>query len=163
MLSNRYLHRTLFLALILFNSVAYAQKAPSFKLPGDGSKVYDLKHLRGKVVYIDFWASWCKPCRKSFPWMNELYSRYKENDLQIIAINLDASRDEANKFLEKIPARFAVAYDPDGKVANKYKLQVMPSSYLIDRKGNLVMAHKGFREGDANAMEQAIHKLLEAR
>jgi thiol-disulfide isomerase/thioredoxin len=163
MLKQNLTKHLFFLALIFFNSIAYAQQAPTFKLPGDGSKMYDLSQFRGKVVYIDFWASWCKPCRKSFPWLNEIYSRYKNENLQIIAINLDTSRDDAQQFLEKVPAKFDVAYDPDGSVANKYKLQVMPSSYLIDKKGNLKMAHKGFREGDSNAMEKAIQKLLEAR
>ena len=146
-------------ALLLFSASCLAQKAPVFNLPGDG-KSHDLSRLKGKVVYIDFWASWCVPCRKSFPWMNEIRSRYGKDKLQIIAINLDADRSEAAKFLKKIPATFDIAYDPDGEVAARYGLQVMPSSYLVDKNGNLILAHKGFREGEATEIETKIQKLL---
>jgi thiol-disulfide isomerase/thioredoxin len=145
--------------LLLLSPVSNAQKAPVFSLPGDGV-THDLTKLKGKVVYIDFWASWCVPCRKSFPWMNDMRNRYDRKDLQIIAINLDSDRDEARKFLDKIPANFDIAYDPDGEVAAKYDLQVMPSSYLINKNGEVVFAHKGFREGDTAEIEAKIQKLI---
>lgn len=145
--------------LLVFSTPAHAQKAPQFILPGDGT-THDLSKLKGKVVYVDFWASWCVPCRKSFPWMNELRGRYGKDKLQIIAINLDADKSEARKFLDKVPASFDIAYDPDGEIASKYNLQVMPSSYLIDQKGELIFAHKGFREGDTAEIEDKIRKLI---
>lgn len=145
--------------LLLLSPVSQAQKAPVFSLPGDGV-THDLSKLKGKVVYIDFWASWCVPCRKSFPWMNDMRNRYDRKDLQIIAINLDADKGEAMKFLEKVPASFDIAYDPDGEIAAKYDLQVMPSSYLINKNGEVVFAHKGFREGDTPEIEAKIQKLL---
>ena len=145
--------------LLLITPISHAQKAPVFSLPGDGV-THDLSKLKGKVVYIDFWASWCVPCRKSFPWMNDMRNRYDRKDLQIIAINLDADKGEAMKFLEKVPANFDIAYDPDGEIAAKYDLQVMPSSYLINKKGEVVFAHKGFREGDTAEIEAKIQKLI---
>ena len=156
---NHKLIATFATILLLLSPISYAQKAPVFSLPGDGV-THDLSKLKGKVVYIDFWASWCVPCRKSFPWMNDMRNRYDRKDLQIIAINLDSNRDDAMKFLEKVPANFDIAYDPDGEIAAKYDLQVMPSSYLINRKGEVVFAHKGFREGDTAEIEAKIQKLL---
>ncbi|HHJ34777.1 MAG TPA: TlpA family protein disulfide reductase [Gammaproteobacteria bacterium] len=147
---------------LLFGSYAFAQKAPTFELPGD-NKTINLKKLKGKVVYLDFWASWCAPCRKSFPWMNDMYSRYSDKNFSIIAVNLDASKSDAMKFLRGLPAKFDIAYDPDGIVASKYKLKVMPSSYLIDKNGALVFAHKGYREDDSNEIENKIRKLINSK
>jgi len=148
--------------ITLFSPYAFAQKAPTFELPGDNKNI-SLTEFRGKVVYLDFWASWCDPCRKSFPWMNDISTRYDKNKFAVIAINLDSSKKDADKFLQKVPAKFHIAYDPDGKVATKYNLKAMPSSYLIDKKGNLVLAHKGFREGDEGAIEEKILKLLNSK
>ncbi len=147
---------------LIFSTAAIAQDAPLFELPGD-NKTINLQNLKGKVVYLDFWASWCVPCRKSFPWMNEMHSRYGSKDFTIVAINLDASKSDALKFLKNLPAKFDIAYDPDGTVASKYKLKVMPSSYLIDKSGALVFAHKGYREDDSNEIEKKIQKLINSK
>ena len=152
-----------FLMAFSVTTAAYAQKAPDFTLPGDNNRTISLKKLKGKVVYLDFWASWCAPCRKSFPWMNEMSNRYDRKDFIIVAVNLDSSQKDASSFLKKIPADFTIAYDPDGKVAEKYHVSAMPSSYLIDKKGNLVFAHKGYREGEAAEIEEKIRKLIHAR
>jgi cytochrome c biogenesis protein CcmG, thiol:disulfide interchange protein DsbE len=148
--------------MLVCAAAVMAQKAPVFDLPGNSNNI-SLKNLKGKVVYLDFWASWCTPCRNSFPWMNELQARYKNQDFTVVAVNLDSSHSEAERFLEKIPAKFVIAYDPEGTIASKYQLKVMPSSYLIDRKGNLSYVHKGYREGDTDAIETRIQKLINAR
>jgi len=140
----------------------YAQKAPTFTLPGDNKSI-SLEQLKGKVVYLDFWASWCDPCRKSFPWMNDMSARFDSTKFTIVAVNLDSSKEEATKFLEKVPADFDVAYDPEGKTATQYDLKAMPTSYLIDKKGNLILTHKGYREGDATEIEDKIIKLLNSK
>jgi len=147
---------------LIFSTATFAQNAPIFELPGD-NKTINLQKLKGKVVYLDFWASWCVPCRKSFPWMNDMHSRYSGKDFSIVAVNLDSSRSDALKFLKNLPAKFDIAYDPDGKVASKYKLKVMPSSYLIDKNGALVLAHKGYREDDSNEIEKKIQKLINSK
>ena len=147
---------------LVFGSCAYAQKAPVFELPGNNKNI-NLENLKGKVVYLDFWASWCDPCRKSFPWMNDMHSRYDSDEFIIVAVNLDTSKTDATKFLQKVPASFNVAYDPDGNVAEKYQLKAMPSSYLIDKRGNLVFAHKGYREGDTTEIEEKIRQLLHSK
>ena len=141
--------------LIVFCPVAVvAEKAPVFKLPTDKSSI-NLSSYRGKLVYVDFWASWCDPCRKSFPWMTELQKRYKKN-LKVIAINLDEEREQAHKFLQKNRPGFTIAYDPAGKVAEAYKVQGMPSSYLIDRRGQIASTHIGFRSKNKEAIEAEI-------
>ncbi|MDT8283493.1 MAG: TlpA disulfide reductase family protein [Gammaproteobacteria bacterium] len=149
-------------SLLLSSTFAIAQKAPTFVLPGDNKNI-NLAKLKGKVVYLDFWASWCDPCRKSFPWMNDMHARYDGKNFTIIAVNLDTTKEDATKFLGKVPADFAVAYDPEGKVATQYNLKAMPSSYLIDKKGNLVMTHKGYREGEASEIEARILALLNSK
>lgn len=134
--------------------------APDFSLPGRDQTV-SLGALRGKVVYVDFWASWCQPCRQSFPWMNRLQKQYQQQGLVIVGINLDKSRELSDDFLKKIPADFTVAYDPEGKVASAYRVKGMPSSYLIDRQGRIQKTHIGYREETSGDMESAIRALLE--
>lgn len=135
-----------------------AQTAPNFTIQTEqlsGS----LTDLKGKVVYVDFWASWCKPCRKSFPWMNEMQAKYPEK-LQIIAINLDAEPELAAAFLDNVPATMPIVYDPQGEIASAYQLLGMPSSYLIDKKGNLRLAHKGFFTEKKALYEHEITTLI---
>lgn len=119
-----------------------------------------LSSLKGQVVYLDFWASWCKPCRHSFPWMNSMHQKYAKQGLKIIAVNVDKEPELVKKFLAEIPAQFTIAYDQDGKLAEQYQLKGMPSSYLIDREGNLKKAHVGFRERDVAALETLIKNEL---
>jgi cytochrome c biogenesis protein CcmG, thiol:disulfide interchange protein DsbE len=133
--------------------------AIDFTLPTDTGSIR-LADLRGKVVYVDFWASWCVPCRASFPWMNDMKAKYGDKGLVIVAINLDKERDLAKKFLAKLPAQFTIAYDPDWGVAGQYKVSGVPSSYLIDRSGKMRSTHLGFSEKDEPRQEDTIKKLL---
>mgnify|MGYP001817622747 CR=1 FL=1 len=149
----------LLLTFIINPSAVAASKAPVFELPGDTGSI-SLEQYQNQVVYIDFWASWCVPCKHSFPWLNQMQERYGEDGLKVIAINVDKKKAHAEKFLERVPANFDIAYDPEGEVADLYSLKVMPSSYLIDRDGNLVHAHKGFKTSDGSRMEDIIRKLL---
>ncbi len=133
--------------------------APDFKLPSAKGMV-ELSKLKGKVVYVDFWASWCVPCRKSFPWMNDLHKKYKDQGLEVVAVNLDKSREPIDEFLRKIPVDFTIAYDPSGGAAINYKVSGMPSSYVIDRSGQLQTSHIGFRDKDKEEIEGKIKELL---
>ena len=153
---------TFVLLLLTFsmNPAALATQAPVFELPSDSGSV-SLQKYRNQVVYIDFWASWCVPCKHSFPWLNKMQERYGEDGLKVIGINVDKDKALAAKFLEHVPATFDIAYDPEGEVADLYSLKVMPSSYLIDRDGNLIHAHKGFKTSDGSRMEDMIRKLLD--
>lgn len=152
----------IFVLIALFFSFSpglVAAEAPAFNLPTDSSAV-SLKKLQGKVVYLDFWASWCTPCRKSFPWMNEIQSKYKDQGLVVIAVNLDKSKDKANEFLSDFKTNFIIAFDPEGTTAENYKVMGMPSSYLINRKGQLQLSHIGFKQADTAALETKIRELL---
>lgn len=119
----------------------------------------DLSQYKGKVVYIDFWASWCVPCRKSFPWLNEMAKKYP-NDLVVVGVNVDNERQAAMKFLEKYPASFPLVFDPQGKLAAEYKLEGMPSVVLIDRNGRISHHHVGFREEQKAEYEHLITELI---
>jgi len=114
----------------------------------------------GKVVYLDFWASWCGPCRKSFPWMNTMQEQFKHEGFSVISINLDANKDLAEKFLKENPARFTVIYDPKGNIAKHFKIQGMPSSMLIGRDGKIKSSHTGFFTNKTPKYQQEIEELL---
>ena len=121
---------------------------------------FDLNQYKNKVVYLDFWASWCGPCRKSFPWLNEIQSKYEKEGLVVIGINLDTELDQAKQFLKDVPANFRVFSDPDGKLAEQYKLVGMPSSFVIDGKGKVRHRHVGFKQSNIDEYEKSIESLL---
>lgn len=144
---------------LLSAAPANTTEAPAFAVQTDAGTV-SMNDYKNQVVYLDFWASWCGPCRQSFPWMNEMQARYGDQGFRVIAINLDDERANADRFLTEVQANFDIGYDPEGKTAEMYNLKVMPSSYLIDRKGNLVLAHKGFKTRDRASMESKIKQLV---
>ncbi|MBI3187061.1 MAG: TlpA family protein disulfide reductase [Gammaproteobacteria bacterium] len=144
------------------NLAVASTPAPAINLPGIHGTVAT-EHFKGKVVYVDFWASWCKPCKQSFPWLNDLQARYRKVGFEVVAINLDQESADARDFLQKIPAQFTVAFDPSGKTAEQFHVQGMPSSYLIDRQGNIRSTHIGFRDDDRARLEQAVSKLLQEK
>lgn len=133
--------------------------AAPFALPGLNRQV-KLEDFRGKLVYLDFWASWCGPCRRSFPWMNDMQSRYGAQGLQIVGLNVDANRADAVGFLEAVPAMFTVGFDPEGAVAATYGIKGMPSSILIGPDGKVVAMHAGFNDADKLQLERLIKQNL---
>jgi len=124
--------------------------------------VISMQDLKGQVVYVDFWASWCGPCVKSFPWMNNIQQKYSGKGLKIIAVNVDVERELATEFLQNHPAQFSIAFDSEGKLAELFEVKGMPSSYLIDRNGNIVFTHVGFRASKLDEYEGHIQQLLGA-
>jgi len=106
---------------------------------------FDLLEFRGKVVVLDFWASWCVPCRRSFPWMNSMQEKYADDGLVIIGVNLDAVDADAQAFLRESPADFQIINDPEGALALEHDVVAMPTSYIFDRDGRLVTRHLGFK------------------
>lgn len=148
---------------LLFISPTFAKEpAPGFTLPTfpDDAKI-SLQDFKGRVVYLDFWATWCPPCLKSFPWMDEMHERYKDDGLTIIAVSVDKKRELIEQFIKKTEPSFIIAHDPYGKIAKSYNLRGMPSSYLIDRNGVLIKTHMGFRKKDKAKLEAIIQTLLE--
>ena len=144
-------------------AVGIGEAAPAFSLRDANGASVALERLRGQVVYVDFWASWCGPCRRSFPWMNELQRRYGDRGLTIVAINVDKNAADAARFLERNPAMFAVAYDQAGGTPSAYAVREMPSSYLIDSRGKVVEVEHGFHEERKGSLEQRVQALLAAR
>jgi thiol-disulfide isomerase/thioredoxin len=120
----------------------------------------DLDALRGRVVYLDFWASWCTPCRQSFPWMESLRKTYQDQGLAVVAVNLDRDRTDADRFLKQFHPGFEVLFDPQGSSAGQFKITGMPTSLLIDRRGAVRYMHVGFWPADAQAATQQIRELL---
>src|SRR5512147_1201250 len=136
--------------------------APAFALPTASGETIALERLRGKVVYVDFWASWCGPCRRSFPWMNEMQRKYGAQGLVIVAINVDKRRADAERFLQDTPAAFAVVYDEAGTTPAAYAVKGMPSSYVVDAQGNVAAVEIGFIDERRSEREAKIRALLAA-
>ena len=129
-------------------------------VPVHAASSLDLTNSRGRVVYLDFWASWCGPCRQSFPWMETMKSTYGGQGFEIVAVNLDRDRADADKFLKQFHPTFDVRFDPKGELAELYKVQGMPSSVLIDRHGVTRFTHVGFRPVDGAIYEAQLRELL---
>ncbi len=159
------------LAALLFSvfcfdaSVGFAvepgKKAPNFrgkKLEGQGT--LGLSDYRGKVVYLDFWASWCAPCLKAVPAIEELRKEFPESKFQVLAVNVDKKAKKALKFLAKHPVGYPSVANPKGDIPGKFGLETMPSSYLIDQNGVVRYVHKGFRDGDLEEIRKEVKKVL---
>ncbi len=145
-------------------ALGVAAATPAFVHASPGSdSALDLDAYRGKVVYLDFWASWCAPCRQSFPWMERMQQQYGRDGFVVVAVNVDHERADADRFLHDFSPNFRVEYDPDGRLAERYKVSGMPTSVLIDRGGQVRTLHAGFRTKDPDALEQQIRALLATR
>ena len=155
----QHLLKQLPLFILLFISVISNTNAGS-EVNSQAALEKALEKHYGEVVYLDFWASWCGPCRKSFPWMNKIAAEYKQQGFSVISVNLDANRDLATQFLVESPASFAVIYDPKGAIAKHFKIQGMPSSMLIGRDGKIKSRHTGFFINKIPEYEQEISQLL---
>lgn len=129
--------------------------------PSSVAEPLDLARHRGRVVIVDFWASWCKPCRQSIPWLNMMRERYGASGLTIIGVNVDAERRDADRFLRDIPIEFEIVFDPEGTLAKQFEVKGMPSSYVFDRAGRLIETHLGFRNATKDEKEAALKTLLE--
>lgn len=135
-------------ACALFATVAHADDA------------LQLDRFRGKVVLVDFWASWCEPCRHSFPWLNAMQAKYADRGLVIVAVNVDRVRGDAERFLREVPASFEIAYDTSGALASHYEVPGMPSSYVFGPDGALISKHIGFRKAAREEREAELETAL---
>ncbi|MCP5334391.1 MAG: TlpA family protein disulfide reductase [Oceanospirillaceae bacterium] len=142
-------------------AVEVGQSAPDFKLSLlDGSKSVKLSDYRGQVVYLDFWASWCGPCRQSLPAMNSLQTELFRKGFTVLAVNVDEDANAAKAFLKQFPVNYPVVADAQGATPDKFGLQGMPTSYLIDKNGKIALVHQGYKEGDLNEIRQTATQLL---
>jgi cytochrome c biogenesis protein CcmG/thiol:disulfide interchange protein DsbE len=141
-------------------AVSVGAPAPAFALPDADAKTVTLASLKGQVVYVDFWASWCGPCRKSFPWMNAMQQKYGPQGFKVVAVNVDKRRSDAERFLAQVPAHFTTVFDAVGTTPAAYDVNAMPSSVLVDPQGNVTLIEEGFRDERRDALEARIRALL---
>lgn len=127
-----------------------------------GETVIDLDQYEGKVVVLDFWASWCAPCRRSFPWWNTMHAKYAEEGLVIIGVNLDNDPDSAQEFLEEFPADFEIYFDENKQLARQFGVQAMPSTFVIGRDDEIHAKHFGFKVKKQDEYEAVIIDALRA-
>ena len=137
------------------------QAAPAFSgRPLGGGEALQLEEFRGKVVYLDFWASWCGPCRQSLPWLEGLRRELRPLGFEVVAVNVDEDAADAKRFLKRYPVSYPVIGDARGVIAALYDVRDMPSSYLIDRKGVVREVHRGFNRDGAARLRQQVEALL---
>lgn len=136
-------------------------RAPSFAAPSlTGEGTVELGKYRGKVVYLDFWASWCAPCLQAIPEIEEMRAEFPADQFQILAVNLDQKEKKALRFLEKNPIGYPSASDPKGRLPGQFGVDTMPTSYLIDGDGVIRYVHRGFSRGDGSKLREEIRTLL---
>jgi thiol-disulfide isomerase/thioredoxin len=135
--------------------------APGFTLSGRGGKSIDLAQFKGQVVMINFWATWCGPCRQEMPLLEDIYKKYKPMGFTMLGVNVEPDSKAAEAWLAKQkPVTFPIAFDTDSKVSKLYKVAGMPSTVFVDRKGNVRVMHKGYKPGDENFYLSQIRSML---
>ena len=137
--------------------------APDVTLSTAKGDVLRLADLRGRVVLVDFWASWCPPCKTSFPALDAIYREYHEQGLEVVAVNVDERRRDAEAFLAGRPHALTVVFDPKGTSAQAFAVKGMPSSFLIDRGGVIRFAHTGYSGSSDAAYRRELRQLLSER
>ena len=133
---------------------------PNLTAPAGDGRLLSLQQYRGQLVYLDFWASWCAPCRQAMPVMDALYQRYRDRGLVVLGVNVDTDRKSAQRMLDQVRPTFPIAFDPDGKWPEAFGLKDMPTSYLIDAKGVVRYVRKGYHVRDEQELETAIKAAL---
>lgn len=160
---------SLFIALCtspMTHALEPGNEAPGFSLPHlrmeDGSAMINLADYRGKVVYVDFWASWCAPCIVSFPLLNDMRNRLVQQgkDFEILAINVDQDPEDGIDFLLDEPVQYLTISDPNGATPKSYEVKGMPTSFLVDADGKIRLIHEGFKSSDIGIIETEVNKLL---
>ncbi len=139
---------------------ASASLAPAFSLPSRAGDTVSLDQLKGKVVMLNFWASWCGPCRQEMPLLDQMHKRYSSLGFTLIGVNVEANTKDAERWLKDTPVSFPVLFDRDSKVSKLYDVSAMPSTVFIDRKGNLRYLHRGYKAGDESEYLNQIRALL---
>ena len=160
----RYLRHTLASLLVLFAATVAAgiaqAPAPDFTLKSASGENLRLSELRGDVVMINFWASWCGPCRQEMPILSELHDKYKSMGFTVLGVNVEENSSEARKLLKEMPVSFPLLFDNDSSVSRQYDVVAMPSTVLVDRNGNVRYLHKGYKPGLENTYVEQVRSLI---
>ena len=128
----------------------------------DGKEL-DLQQLRGKVVLLDFWATWCQPCKKSFPFYADLAKRHESDGLVVVAVSIDERKKPVQRFVQKHPVPFQIAWDPKQSLVERFEPTTMPTAYLLGRDGIVKHIHAGFRDSDKESLRARIERELQAK
>ncbi len=163
-MNNVMLRMALSLSLMFGAALAHGKEmnesAPDFTLKSRSGENLRLEDFRGQVVMLNFWASWCGPCRQEMPLMDDLYQQYKDLGFTVLAVNVDENRDEAHRFLDKVPVTYPILYDPESQVSEQYRVQAMPTTVMIDRNGDARFVHYGYKPGYEDDYEKQIRQLV---
>jgi DsbE subfamily thiol:disulfide oxidoreductase len=151
-----------FSSVMSFSTSVEAKRtqAPDFTLKSRDGKNVRLSDLRGQVVLLNFWASWCGPCRQEMPILDDIHKQYSSLGFSVLGVNLDAKSSKAINYLKDTPVTFPVLYDPKGDVSGTYGVQAMPSTVIIDKDGNVRFLHEGYKSGYEDDYRKQIKKLL---
>lgn len=153
----------LLLALVVNSTGAAVNEnsaAPDFVLKSRNGHNVRLSELRGQVVMINFWATWCGPCRQEMPLLETLYQRYKKLGFTLLGVNVEENSRPAANFLKDVPVSFPVLFDSRNDVSKLYKVSGMPSTVIVDRDGKVRFAHTGYVPGDESKYSQMVRKLV---
>jgi len=137
--------------------------APDFTLPVRGGGELQLSELRGQVVLVNFWATWCGPCRKEMPLLDELYRKYQGLGFTLLGVNVEADGRLADGFLAETPVSFPILLDAESRVSSLYEVSAMPSTVIVDRQGNVRLVHFGYQPGDEQKYQDTIRALIRER
>jgi len=148
--------------LLTLNAFASEKKvkAPDFTLKSQSGENVRLSDFRGQVVLLNFWASWCGPCRQEMPILNAINKKYEALGFTVLGINVDLKSEKAVNYLKDTPVNFPVLYDPTSKVSELYSVSAMPSTAIIDRDGNVRFIHAGYKSGDEDKYRKKIKALM---
>jgi len=152
--------RLLLLSLLLGTGLALAEPAPDFTLKSDSGENIRLAEQRGKVVMINFWASWCGPCRKEMPLLDELYQRYEPAGFTLFGVNVEQNPEAAQRFLEDVGVSFPILYDPESNVSQRYQVDAMPTTVMVDRDGQVRYVNRGYKDGDEDKYRKQVRELI---
>lgn len=142
-------------------AVQPGEPAPPFRARVlDGADTLSLEAYTGKVIYLDFWASWCGPCAAALPAIDALQKEFGTQGFQVLAVNVDQDLDDARRFLAQRPVDYPNVADPNGAIPERFAVETMPTSFLIDREGIVRHVHKGFRKGDESELRNHIQALV---
>ena len=151
------------LCTLAASAVESGSAAPPFSLPAlEGDSAISLADYPNQVIYLDFWAAWCTPCRKSLPFLDELAGEYGDMGFVVIGVNIDERSDDGRQFLRSFPVSYPIASDADGEILEAYGVRTLPTSFLIDRDGTVRLVHNGFKARDVEPIRNHVRALVTA-